>query len=303
MFCKWCGGTLTKTDTKCKRCGNEVPALSDCGGFYDLVPKAKVNTEETSIVQSASPKQVSGPNQRKDGKYKRNNKHLGMVILTAAMLCCFALVFLSLFVLHSELRQYADNVNQLKTEQGVPVLEEQHIVINLNLRSNEDKEGVSSKVDLGKCSDVISTVLLFDDENAVLTGVRYMLDDDRGAIELQIGQEVAVTGIISIFPSVDEDAFGTIDGEVSYQWQYRATTDAEWVDLDKDVFTQEDGSDQSSLSYNVDELEALMDEDAGCIELQCVLKRENTQGGTLIITIENIVISKIEPDDQNNIEQ
>lgn len=41
MFCKWCGGRLAPSDSKCKRCGREVPALSDCGGFYDLVPDAK----------------------------------------------------------------------------------------------------------------------------------------------------------------------------------------------------------------------------------------------------------------------
>lgn len=56
MFCKWCGGNLTSYDTKCKRCGKEVPALSDCGGFYDLVPNAKKIVEVQSapvVVQSA----------------------------------------------------------------------------------------------------------------------------------------------------------------------------------------------------------------------------------------------------------
>lgn len=51
MFCKWCGGTLAPSDTKCKRCGREVPALSDCGGFYDLVPGAR----RTETIQSRTP--------------------------------------------------------------------------------------------------------------------------------------------------------------------------------------------------------------------------------------------------------
>lgn len=41
MFCKWCGATLPNTAGKCPRCGKEAPVLSDCGGFYDLVPAAK----------------------------------------------------------------------------------------------------------------------------------------------------------------------------------------------------------------------------------------------------------------------
>lgn len=40
MICKWCGETLKTGDKTCKRCRREVPALSDCGGFYDLVPAA-----------------------------------------------------------------------------------------------------------------------------------------------------------------------------------------------------------------------------------------------------------------------
>ena len=38
MICKWCGATVSAGGKKCTRCGREIPALSDCGGFYDLVP-------------------------------------------------------------------------------------------------------------------------------------------------------------------------------------------------------------------------------------------------------------------------
>ena len=36
MICKWCGAEMDRNDLKCRRCGKETPALSDCGGFYDL---------------------------------------------------------------------------------------------------------------------------------------------------------------------------------------------------------------------------------------------------------------------------
>lgn len=37
MICKGCGGALERGERICRRCGREVPSLSDCGGFYDLV--------------------------------------------------------------------------------------------------------------------------------------------------------------------------------------------------------------------------------------------------------------------------
>lgn len=40
MFCKWCGSSVRSGARVCSRCGRNVPALSDCGGFYDLVPEA-----------------------------------------------------------------------------------------------------------------------------------------------------------------------------------------------------------------------------------------------------------------------
>lgn len=41
MICKWCGETVKPGDKTCRRCRREVSPLSDCGGFYDLVPQAQ----------------------------------------------------------------------------------------------------------------------------------------------------------------------------------------------------------------------------------------------------------------------
>lgn len=40
MICKWCGATADVTKGICTSCGKELPPLSDCGGFYDIVPDA-----------------------------------------------------------------------------------------------------------------------------------------------------------------------------------------------------------------------------------------------------------------------
>lgn len=49
MICKWCGAKTDRKDPKCRRCGRENPALSDCGGFYDLVPQAAPRPAATPV--------------------------------------------------------------------------------------------------------------------------------------------------------------------------------------------------------------------------------------------------------------
>ena len=40
MICKWCGAKVEPGRKTCGRCGGQNLPLSDCGGFYDLVPNA-----------------------------------------------------------------------------------------------------------------------------------------------------------------------------------------------------------------------------------------------------------------------
>lgn len=55
MICKWCGESIKAGTRTCRRCKRELPALSDCGGFYDLVPRGTpvppVAPEPQSAVQ------------------------------------------------------------------------------------------------------------------------------------------------------------------------------------------------------------------------------------------------------------
>lgn len=52
MICKWCGAKVDPVKKRCGRCGREVPALSDCGGFYDLVPDAPKEPVPVSVPAS-----------------------------------------------------------------------------------------------------------------------------------------------------------------------------------------------------------------------------------------------------------
>lgn len=55
MICKWCGAGIRATDRVCSRCGREMPPLSDCGGFYDLVPLARETPPPEEAPRSVEP--------------------------------------------------------------------------------------------------------------------------------------------------------------------------------------------------------------------------------------------------------
>lgn len=90
MFCKWCGYKLVSSDTKCKRCGKELPALSDCGGFYDLVTITSNNNEIQQVFEVPTEKLPS----RKESRF-------GMIALAIAYLLAI-LVFLTIIVLGNQ---------------------------------------------------------------------------------------------------------------------------------------------------------------------------------------------------------
>ena len=42
MICKWCGERIDSGAHVCSHCGKELPPLSECGGFYNIMPEAKL---------------------------------------------------------------------------------------------------------------------------------------------------------------------------------------------------------------------------------------------------------------------
>ena len=105
MFCKWCGGNIASSDTKCNRCGKEVPALSDCGGFYDLVPSAK----KPSIAQPEPVREVEPARTKKNSK----KLFLGLALLNVVG---FVLVIAILLIIVSKVNQYSTEVNGLRND-------------------------------------------------------------------------------------------------------------------------------------------------------------------------------------------
>lgn len=86
MLCKWCGAKLPDHATKCKRCGKDIPAISDCGGFYDLVPSAN-KLAARGPVQDAPKLEVPVRSaERKSGSGK------GSILSAIAITLCVVLI-------------------------------------------------------------------------------------------------------------------------------------------------------------------------------------------------------------------
>lgn len=74
MICKWCGALLREGDMVCGRCGREIPPLSDCGGFFDLVPGARGGVAPAAPVMAPNPvvEQPPVPQPDRSGVQPRN---------------------------------------------------------------------------------------------------------------------------------------------------------------------------------------------------------------------------------------
>lgn len=77
MICKWCGASVNAADKKCGRCGREIPALSDCGGFYDVAPKAP--------RPEGAPKPAAAPVQPVQPVVKEPKKNNAPVVIVAVL--------------------------------------------------------------------------------------------------------------------------------------------------------------------------------------------------------------------------
>lgn len=60
MICKWCGESLDAGVRACPACGREQPQLSDCGGFYSVVPEAA--RKSNKLQPEAGPVSPAAPN-------------------------------------------------------------------------------------------------------------------------------------------------------------------------------------------------------------------------------------------------
>lgn len=93
MFCKWCGKLIQTTDECCPECGRQTPAMSDCGGLYDL----KHTVAAVPVTPPTAPTSTKCPLVDKlEARYEKDRSAAGKH--HTAMLAGFAVVLVVLLI-------------------------------------------------------------------------------------------------------------------------------------------------------------------------------------------------------------
>lgn len=323
MFCKWCGGNLASSDTKCKRCGKEVPALSDCGGFYDLVPNAKKTVEvyPGPIVPPERPvnppRKSEPPIEEHQPKIKKSSKK-SLLGLTVLVVVGFAIVILLLVVALGKINQYSREVNglmndlrtinekinatQASTEpvETAPetkettvifdtVLAEQNVVFTVTIPAEDSTQKIDADLDLDDYNDVAIITYGLDMLTGDVNSVGYSLEEANTTVSLTIERNIQFRSRnVSVAYVIDDSIYGLSEVPVTFKWQYRCDAESAWVDLPKNAFIQTDITGKTGLTISNTALQELIADDEGQLELRCEIYRTNTNDGSLKIIIEGI---------------
>lgn len=117
MICKWCGETLKTGSKTCKRCKRDVPAKSDCGGFYDLVslpgtqpPAAPIPAAPTPVMPEPVLRDAAAP--------RRNRGTLNPKILFGGAVALIVILLVMVISLSGKLAEARDDLNRLKDDRS-----------------------------------------------------------------------------------------------------------------------------------------------------------------------------------------
>lgn len=323
MFCKWCGGNLASSDTKCKRCGKEVPALSDCGGFYDLVPNAKrsVEVHPNPVVppeipvnpprKPEPPKNVPPARSSKAGK----KSFVGVFALATVG---FALVISLLVIVLGKVNQYSSEVNGLRndlrrinekidavplaTEQSEtepgnaessvvpdPVLANQNVVFTVILPCEDSTQTIDADLDLGDYTDVAIITYGLDTLTGIVNSAGYSLKEANTTVSLTIDRNVEFhSRTVSVSYVIDDTIYGLSAAPETFKWQYRFDAESDWADVPKEGFVQTDIAGKTELTIREITLQKLIADNEGQLELRCETCRTNADDGSLTLVIEGI---------------
>ena len=255
MFCKWCGGNIASSDTKCKRCGKEVPALSDCGGFYDLVPSAKKpsNAQPEPVappVKPASPPRKPEPvREVEPARAKKNSKKpfLGLALLNVVG---FLLVIAMLLIVLSKVNQYSTEVNGLRNDlrtisEKIDSLAEATEPVTTEPEAMEPETTEPEAMEPETTEPTIALDPVLAEQNIIFTA---KINSKESALELDADLDLgSYTDTAVISYSMDEDT--NYINSISYSLKEAGTTVVITVECNDEFRTK-----NLSVSYVIDDI-------------------------------------------------
>ena len=277
MICKWCGAKNSLTDGKCARCHREWPELSDCGGFYDLVPKAE-------RVSSA--------------RKSKTAKHKGLGLPWVLLLCGTVALVTWLLVSATaggdqgqkpEAIRDSDKPSnsthspkdELESEIDDPVsLSEQEVSISFVISGEEDKF-ITTTVDLHEHQVKVTSWSVMDDLS-LEAGVGF--EDNSLTMELRYSGEEG-RGVLT--PKIDTQGrlWSKVKGRYSYCWEWHFG-DGQWTGISAEAVSIDNGK----LIFDIEMLKTLCSEQEGDPVIRLLCSRKNQNGGRVTVELAGIAI-------------
>lgn len=341
MFCKWCGADITASASKCTRCGRDIQPLSDCGGFYDLVPGAR-RTPERDVPKQDSPQKPDPLDQSRSKASHSTTKSGGKSAnyLLVLLCVCFVLLWAFAVKIQNQIETSLSLTNQtitdisaallemkdaivnipeettappveeiipVETSPEEPLIEKDDIEINIAVYRGEAGTSIESSVGWSSGMGAASGRVVLDKETSAPAAIEIDFPDASKCIVITIENEEdplysnSRSGRLSVECTVDNSVFAEIEGDMCFEWKYRNGATGEWVNLDESIFTPIALDTKSTLIYALDQLDELFVDGNDFVEFQLTVTRENSRGGTLTIDIEGIIITKSEVENNTNL--
>ena len=312
MICKWCGAELAAGASKCSRCGKEIPALSDCGGFYDLVPGANRLSRPGADFPGGSLKAGDDPvTPIKPMNSHKSKVAKGLQKLTFITYACFAVLLVLIVVLFIKISGTSSQIEDLQNK-----IDQLSEAIPTEATDPSDSGNTSSPADSEKPDyrgkDIkIEFVISSDDDNEVAVDgsiIRSAIPLPEELSPLEVNQDKSEIQCSYKLPDFEEDliafqttesanfggknivfnlaydleVFGSPEGDPTCELFCRTSDDEDWSPVESSPETV--GNSGLKFRFPAEEV-SLLYEDDGDVEIRLVFTQENEDGGKLTVTV------------------
>ena len=301
MLCKWCGADVPNSAAKCPRCHKELPAKSDCGGYYDIVSAPK-RAEPMGFQQA--PTEIV-----RERIIPQKTKANLVQILLAAVACVGVLLALVLLLgLTGNLTKTTNAANQngQRAEQILAELRrvrgEKEYQINVSVDHGAKGNRVKTTAKLGDYTNAVSTDVLLDEETGDVRSVQISMGTTKDAVALELDKTVEGDETIVTLETVDvsEAIFDAQKDELTYQWKCKLG--GEWVALDDEIYAKFVKVEDNTITFDNKALaEVPLLEGVESLELQVVCTRTNVSDESLKITVGGICVEMPSADVSNEL--
>lgn len=320
MICKWCGETLKSGAKTCKRCHREIPPLSDCGGFYDLVPQARsavaVPTEEIPIRVPeeviAEPEAMESPVRPVPPKKRKKKSNTILNVIFWLSIALVVILLIQTISLSGKLSDANDEIRRLRAKNSSSQETQATDVPNgkdpkpTDPKKSENPEESGKPSDPGHdeehglltadCLNGESTVVFDEANNEHLQSnpVTVSLQDDTG--------EVIVILTLELTESEDTQALRLEVEDNRVGWQIQAI---QWHDADgKELkssgirefvasFLPDGSSDEETKAADTEGTQSgsvlELDRDEK-MELTCTITGVDSDGDEILVILRGIVV-------------